>query len=135
MNKKVKSLWLRRLRSGRYKQGFGYLCLTDPDPKRPDAFCCLGVLCDIAVEKGVIDPPEITFDKDGEPETVYYDGDNTLLPPSVTEWAGVADACPRIYLDDADIKKYRTGHRPDLAQLNDDGLSFEQIADIIEKYL
>lgn len=41
MKPALKTKWVEALRSGGYKQGFGQL-------KRDDAFCCLGVLCDVA---------------------------------------------------------------------------------------
>ena len=44
MNKKVKKLWLKALRSGEYEQGREYLVTTS---NTYDKFCCLGVLCDI----------------------------------------------------------------------------------------
>lgn len=39
--------WTRRLRSGDYEQGYGYLCATKdyPDSKKL-TYCCLGVLAD-----------------------------------------------------------------------------------------
>lgn len=40
MNPRIKKLWLKALRSGKYKQGQGQL-------KCGDKFCCLGVLCDL----------------------------------------------------------------------------------------
>lgn len=40
MNKKIKKLWLKALRSGEYKQGKLALRIKNK-------YCCLGVLCDI----------------------------------------------------------------------------------------
>lgn len=42
MDKELKEKWLKALRSGEYEQGPGVLCADD------SAFCCLGVLCDVA---------------------------------------------------------------------------------------
>ena len=42
MKREVKDKWIAALRSGKYKQGTG--CLRDIDS---NAFCCMGVLCDI----------------------------------------------------------------------------------------
>ena len=42
MNKQVKKLWLKALRSGEYKQGKHRLVTRRPDVT--DEFCCLGVL-------------------------------------------------------------------------------------------
>ncbi len=41
MNPNVKEKWVKALRSGHYQQGKGMLRTHD------DAFCCLGVLCDL----------------------------------------------------------------------------------------
>lgn len=46
MNKTLKNKWLKALRSGEYAQGVGRLRTNK------DEFCCLGVLCDIS-GKGV----------------------------------------------------------------------------------
>jgi ribosomal protein L20 len=42
--KEIRNLWIERLRSGTIKQGIGRLAIEDTR-------CCLGVLCDIAVEQ------------------------------------------------------------------------------------
>lgn len=41
MDAELKAKWITALRSGEYKQARGWL-------RRDDAFCCLGVLCDIS---------------------------------------------------------------------------------------
>lgn len=41
MKKSIMTKWVKALRSGEYKQGFGYLC-------NEGNHCCLGVLCEIA---------------------------------------------------------------------------------------
>lgn len=41
MDKKLKTKWVKSLRSGKYKQGKLLLRSTD------DKFCCLGVLCTV----------------------------------------------------------------------------------------
>lgn len=52
--RKARRLWVKALRSGEYKQGYGYLHYKRGGK---DKFCCLGVLCDLAVKNGVIEPP------------------------------------------------------------------------------
>ena len=46
MKPEIKQRWVAALRSGHYKQGPSAL-------RRDDRFCCLGVLCDLAVQDGV----------------------------------------------------------------------------------
>jgi len=41
MNKKLKTKWVKALRSGKYEQGSFALKAED------NSFCCLGVLCDV----------------------------------------------------------------------------------------
>lgn len=41
INEELKAKWVEALRSGRYKQGTRFL-------RKGDAFCCLGVLCDVS---------------------------------------------------------------------------------------
>ena len=45
MKPEIKKQWVQALRSGEYKQGRGQL-------KQGATFCCLGVLCDLAVQSG-----------------------------------------------------------------------------------
>lgn len=44
MDAELKTKWVEALRSGKYKQGAGYLCLSE---NGRDKFCCLGVVLDI----------------------------------------------------------------------------------------
>jgi hypothetical protein len=108
MKKRVKRLWLKALRSGKYKQAQGMLKTTSGQDSR---YCCLGVLCEVAVAQGVIQT---------------YCATNGLLPDAVEEWAGLQTPDPRL------------GPRVDsrnASWLNDQGKSFTFIADRIEKYL
>jgi len=130
MNKSIKTLWVAKLRSGEVEQGEGFLG-TD-DGKR----CCLGVLCDLAVEAGVIEAPtkEESLLND-EPEVLVYGYDDVSLPSEVRDWAGLSDSIGTIYSGE-----YVNQSLPDL----NDGyinsfakkrvqLNFEEIADVIEE--
>lgn len=92
-------------------------------------YCCLGVLCEIAVEVGVIDSPEVAdagrMYKYGEVGDSEFSG----LPRRVREWAGISEESGRL-VEIPDSRTY-----PDLAAMNDDGLSFKQIAEVIERDL
>lgn len=48
MDKKLKDEWIKALRSGKYTQGQGQLC-------NGVEYCCLGVLAEIALNKGALD--------------------------------------------------------------------------------
>jgi len=112
MNKRVKRMWLKALRSGEYVQTKGKLLKIG---KRFDMFCCLGVLCDLhALETG-----------NGWDEELYL-GSLSCLPIAVTEWAGIKDNRGSIGVD------LEHGER-DLMELNDEGTSFKKISKIIEE--
>lgn len=114
MNPKIKAKWVKRLRSGEYRQGRRALRTTVAGE---DHFCCLGVLCEIAVDEGVIPAPEIA---EG---ARWYDGSSVYPPPSVVQWADLPDVNPAVGASR-------------LADLNDTyGCTFDEIADMIEEDL
>lgn len=109
--------WIAALRSGNYKQGTGRLyeivCKT---------YCCLGVACDIAIKEGV--NVRRNF-KNGR----IYGG---LLDNWVYQF--VPNVAPRF--GEYTIKVIHNGRETSLSHLNDnDGLSFSEIADLIEQQL
>lgn len=124
MNPEVKAKWLEALRSGEYKQGKERL-------QAGDRFCCLGVLCHLAVEAGVIQEPYWEVEEGRGPVASYHQ-ETAVLPKPVSEWAGlyvtlydgntVPDSNPRADEDP-------------VAALNDRGAPFDYIADAIEKAL
>jgi hypothetical protein len=117
MNPEIKRRWIEALRSGEYEQGTYSLRSMKGDKV---TYCCLGVLCDLyAKEKG----------------TKWYMLSNEYftfmslrseLPQKVMKWAGI-----KRY--DGEFS-YKNGKDTSLMGLNDDGKSFKQIADVIEKY-
>ena len=114
MNKRVKKLWLKALRSGRFKQGRLRLCVvSDNGDKR---HCCLGVLEEVAVEQGVIES---------------YTPNRATLDDEVARWAGLVDG-DRVR-DDPVLGK--TNRAMKASYMNDKGYSFHAIAKRIEKYL
>lgn len=127
MRASIKGEWVERLRSGEYEQGTGHL-------QRDGQFCCLGVLCEMAVEKGVIEKVPSQLD----PKMTMYGGngvwDGGILTPDVRDWAGLESVSPILPVDQftGDGRGARTRV---LAALNDRGLSFDQIADLIEEHL
>ncbi len=121
MNPEVKQMWVAALRSGEYEQGT--LRLRSHD----DKYCCLGVLCDLAVKAGV----DIRILSQGGEYT--YDGDAVSLPDVVQEWAGLSDN-DNDTPQDPMIETELYGSRQ-LSQLNDNKHSFEEIADLIDECL
>ncbi|WP_086846945.1 hypothetical protein [Amycolatopsis kentuckyensis] len=111
MNPGIKRRWVEALRSGDYRQGTGQL-------SRDDKFCCLGVLCDVAVKSGV------TVSTKTDDRSTGYDNSFVFLPPRVQEWAGLPENDPNIAVANTW-----------LSSLNDDGASFAEIADLIDEHL
>jgi hypothetical protein len=110
--------WVQALRSGEYKQTKGVLAKLDEETREPLGFCCLGVACDLAVKAGL----SITVNEDGFVRR--FDGSIGSLPPSVQQWLGVTDQSPYWNPDDGGS----------LAEQNDDGATFAEIADFIEQH-
>ena len=114
----VKRKWLAALRSGKYKQGPGYLYNSSKE-----TYCCLGVLCGIegATTKqmaGGTLPDEIGMFKE--------------LVPTRSELTSAQKKNGYVNKFYAFSVMYK-GEMTSLAALNDSGVSFNEIADIIEK--
>lgn len=126
MNPEIKAQWVAALRSGEYWQGQGRLAAATEESDPEISYCCLGVLCDLAVKAGV----DVTVETDGSGGKTF-DGGRDFPPPKVLEWSGLEDhqwGLPQaVYFDDNQFD--------DLASLNDNGATFDQIADIIEEQL
>ena len=131
MKPEIKDKWLAALRSGEYLQGAHRLKRTDADGQT--AYCCLGVLCDLAVKEGVI-PEPVNIDLINDNPVWSYgitgEGDDrdsswTTLPDSVQEWAGLHENDPVVGPSRLCISTYNDRH----------GLDFEDIADLIDRYL
>jgi hypothetical protein len=141
MNPEIKQEWVKALRSGKFFQATGALSTGG-------GYCCLGVLCEIAVEKGVV-TKKPSIDRPGLQH--YGDpkwGSASVLPKAVKAWSGIDDQLGLI--DHRAVSEDELRSRPasarvraqkrlmgllSLAELNDNGFTFAEIADIIEKYL
>lgn len=133
MNPDAKDKWVKALESGEYAQTHEG-GLRDRD----DKFCCLGVLCEVAVAEGVIPAPEPPAehgspeDKDGR-DTKWYvylsndgDRDTAFLPEVVAEWAGIKTG-------NGEIPGQGDSENPSLTTMNDSGWSFSEIAAVIRE--
>lgn len=104
-------LWVEALRSGKYKQGKGRLKFEGDDNVL--YYCCLGVACEV-YQRNVGDLKE---DKDNY--LFSFDLSQAYLPQKVQEWLSLKTESGA-YLSDS------------LTGLNDKGVSFSEIADVIE---
>lgn len=126
-------LWLEALRSGDFQQTAGQLF-----SKTKNAYCCLGVACRIA---GL---PSYEVERDEELSVYFgvqgeeYNASSYLtLPTAGREWLGVSDENPAIDFpeDLLDLSSDFGDYIPrDVASLNDGGVTFAQIADLIEHF-
>ena len=124
--------WIRELESGRYRKGEGALHAlagTKEDPEQ-DTFCCLGVLCRMAMDDGVeLSRQEIRMEEEdgGRVKRVAYDDEFGSLPDSVREWSGMKT--------DLGTLKPKDGTETSLADINDVSFSFEPVATAIREHL
>ena len=118
MKKTNKKLWVQALRSGKYRQGRGFLCLNNQ-------YCCLGVAFDVLVDD------DWHSEDDGHGWGIKgRDTYTTYSGESVTdiytdECSLTNEVLDKIELDMRDADE--------LVRLNDKGTSFEEIADWIEE--
>ena len=129
MNPEIKQQWLSALRSGEYKQ-------TQQSLRQNDSFCCMGVLCDILKSR--------VQGKWEEDFFISISGTTEEVPtPDIDFIAGTTInslSISREMLEKHLSPKDRNSLHPQkdmyyLSDLNDSvGLSFTQIADIIEAY-
>ena len=131
MNPEIKRRWVGDLRSGRFKQGRRALNFLDSGQS-----CCLGVLSLAAAQDSIVNT-RIRSDAAGRPRLAYgseLEGwSDTQLTGRVCRWAGIMhsdeiSASGRMpFLD-------RHGNSVYLDALNDDGFTFDQIADLIQMF-
>ena len=118
MRESIAKVWVDALRSDDYKQGTDYLC-------KDNHYCCLGVLCDLyEKETNAIGFKRVKTSVRGD-DTAFYGGCHETLPAEVVEWAEMS----------SHIGSYVsrcTDYQHSLAELNDEGHAFEELADIIE---
>lgn len=129
MKATIKRKWLEALRGEEYDQTTGFLCETDKDGN--DSFCCLGVLADVmgatfsepldetrfnddGDEDVAVTVSALPYQRDGDPDGRHHE------KYSLPEWLTV-DSGLGVELAD------------ELAQLNDAGSSFKEIAKRIER--
>lgn len=109
MNNKIREEWVAKLRSGEYKQGMYQLHYIDKNDPTTEAWCCLGVLCDMASKAGV------TVERVIVDRIETFDDCDAMPSVTIRSWAGMdQSSCER------------------LAGMNDNGNTFEQMAHVIE---
>lgn len=131
------AFWVAALRSGLYDQCTGYLHNKNSGEKT--GYCCLGVLCEInpKVEKDRSNPLWDKY-KYIDPKAPYVNqGGTRALPPSLAQVLGFHSTNAKFSTKEI---KWTTPMplslthclNVTLASLNDEGWTFDQIADFIE---
>jgi len=141
MKPEIKAAWVAALRSGEYEQGDGNL-------QKEGKFCCLGVLCEIAVKQFDLDidvRAEGLYSEDDSTVVTLYNEQSAFLPSAVQDWAGMDDNGgyfdQPVHVLDGEIVtptpamwgQYGPTEVRTLYLLNDGGVSFDAIANVIEE--
>ena len=134
MKADIAEKWVAKLRSGDIEQSHSALGRVD------GTRCCLGVLCDIAVEENIIPSPSAHTNTRGT--KLFYGLENPgggYLPAEVQKWAGMKTRSGHIYVKDSieslNYMLFGENKYVSLADANDSELiSFNQIADAIVTY-
>lgn len=142
MNDEVRTVWVERLREGKRAQTQKVLHQVEDGGLVPAGYCCLGVLEELACEIGIaevlryggdVDPddPDQTSSYEARYRDVgEFDSSTTYMTPKAAEWAGL-DQFGTFHLP---IANGQSAEQLTLADLNDEGLTFAQIADVIDYF-
>lgn len=129
MKKTIKKLWIKALRSGKYKQASGHL-------RKNGGFCCLGVLCDLYKQttgNGKWLP------RDSVCRTSAFQigsfTSHAALPEDVMDWAELSSPDPQC--GNLRLSVHNDGNRNEWTNRVVAGSrkNFKQIANLIQKYL
>lgn len=126
MDSELKAQWLVALRSGEYEQGYGRLGDVNHRTGGRE-YCCLGVLCDIAKERLALAGISVSWSD----EIMFVDCNTNYLNGDVCSALGLPSHFWRL----TGLPNMRDGNSPSLDKFNDGGLTFKQIADVIEREL
>lgn len=144
MKADILDAWVKELRSGKYRQGAGELHHmgypnSPVETNREPRFCCLGILCEMAVEAGAV-----SAETDSVSRVMFYgvQRETAYLPIEVIDWAGLRYEGHRQYTH-SEIEEPRgfltqgtreNGYRDSksLSGMNDSGVPFDEIADTIK---
>lgn len=146
--------WVKDLRSGNFKQGQRYLTFITTENKTEE-HCCLGVLCKRLVTQNVMEIPEphglaVAYKFILKTDAYPHELDNSaILPLPLVDYLNDGTLSFRMTNDGSfprsrltpelteTIRRYWSGFPTptsdvSLTQLNDEGVTFGVIADIIE---
>lgn len=114
LREELRAEWVKALRSGEFQQCQGQL-------SSGGGFCCLGVAAELVHRRfPEVLPVAALSSEDGELEWRDYGPETYCLPPVAQAALGLLDDCGDF------------GDGRSLANLNDQGKTFSEIADVIE---
>lgn len=127
-------VWVNELRSGNRQQATEALEQLD-DQGNVVGQCCLGVACDLfKKEVGLLREVDQIV-----PTRALYDRAGEVLPYALVNYLGVDDDSVQIYLVGEPSTAQTYAYKPDdyysLTEMNDGGMTFNQIADVIEYFI
>lgn len=118
INKENMLKWIEELENTNLNQGTGFLHTTI-DGNSGDRYCCLGILCNVAIKNGV----DVTINKGIQ---TLYDDATEMPPEKVDKWIGVDK--------ESIFVKYKGREFP-VEYLNDVvKLSFKEIAKLLREF-
>lgn len=132
MHHHIKQQWIAALKSGEYKQARRSLCV-DNDGDR--SFCCLGVLTDLCIKEARTTNPRIRWrNRTGaillNKNELIFRGRVGGLHPDVIHWAGLDPDKHGSFVNLPRSSGYLC-----LALANDQGMSFDKIANLINLHI
>lgn len=159
MKASIRTKWLAALRSGEYKQN------TDGALRKHDCYCCLGVLCDVVAPGQWTDDFGVgglyrSYIKCDDGSRI--NSSTTLPSRTLMEMLGFKEspsnpdsgirsgtidvaedhpiwdrliAHPDLRGKISEVDEWQVANRLELTALNDAGISFKDIADIIEEFI
>lgn len=118
VNQELLKEWVAALRSGEYAQGKKRL-------NQGGKFCCLGVLCELTAER-------LQLQREVSDGDTGYNENFTVLPEPVAELIGFLTGGGGVWYNPLVELAPEFLTETSLAELNDSGFSFNQIADVME---
>lgn len=115
----IKQKLVEALLSGNYEQ-------TTKNLRDEIGYCCLGVLCDILKERLSLD---VSLAENG---LTSFGGETKVLPEEVMEAANIQTVDGTFWIEDAELEE--GGCFTSLAEENDKGKTFEEIAKLIQTH-
>jgi hypothetical protein len=122
--------WVDELRNGNRLQAIGHLDVITNGERRQ---CCLGVVCDLIKDRAGLSVNKVESEN---AFLVTYNSESATLPPAAWRYLGFLDGNPEFEfpLTQSQIEQVLEDGKDfswTLSGLNDDELTFAQIADVL----